>query len=218
MSKINKMGNEEEPKSICIKGFTFIDLGLPSGLLWASKNIGAENETDAGNHYAWGEIETKAKYDWSTYKWGTGSEGNVTKYVPQRLAGWCGGFYDSKTTLNNTDDIAHVLLGCGCRIPRQKDFEELFENTFCKTTTVNGVDGIVFLSKNNDEEVFLPVAGFSFENDNKERYLKYWSSSLYTVYPDEATVLVSFGDLTILGHEARCVGLPIRPVMSKKVR
>ena len=151
MNLTRKNGSESE--SPCIKGISFVDLSLPSGLLGANKNIGAENETDAGNHYAWGETETKAIYDWSTYKWGTGSDGEVTKYVPQRLAGWSNGFYDSKTTLSNTDDVAHVLLGGGCRIPRLKDFIELFDNTFREPTTVNEVDGIKFTSKINSEEI-----------------------------------------------------------------
>ena len=218
MSNTKKMGNGEEPENICIKGITFIDLGQPSGLLWANKNIGAEKETDAGNHYAWGEVETKDKYDWSTYKWGSGSEGEVTKYIPQRLAGWCNGFYDSKTTISNDDDVACVLLGKGCRIPRLKDFYELFEHTTCEPTTVNEENGVKFTSKINGEEIFLPVAGLSYKASNEKETLRYWTSSLHTVCPDEAIVLVSDGVLTFIGHEGRCCGLPVRPVMKKRAR
>ena len=47
---------------------TYVDLGLPSGTLWATCNVGAETPEEYGNYFAWGEIETKDYYDWNTYR------------------------------------------------------------------------------------------------------------------------------------------------------
>ena len=63
-----------------IAGYTFVDLGLPSGLIWATKNLGATTETEYGYYYAWGETSTKTDYSWDTYTYGTRL--NITKYTP----------------------------------------------------------------------------------------------------------------------------------------
>ena len=61
-------------------GHDYIDLGLPSGTLWAACNVGAETPEGLGSYFAWGETTTKADYDWSTYKYCNGSENTLTKY------------------------------------------------------------------------------------------------------------------------------------------
>ena len=71
---------KEQETSIKINGYDFVDLGLPSGLLWATCNVGADSPEDIGNYYSWGETDTKSKYAWSTYKWCRGSSNSITKY------------------------------------------------------------------------------------------------------------------------------------------
>ena len=55
-----------------------VDLGLPSGTIWAACNLGASSPEEYGNYYAWGETELKDYYSWDTYKFG--KEDNLTKY------------------------------------------------------------------------------------------------------------------------------------------
>ena len=88
-------------------GREYVDLGLPSGTMWATCNIGANYPEDYGDYYAWGETETKSNYDWSTYKWCKGSEDTLTKYCTDNDYGTV----DNKTVLDPEDDAAHVKWG-----------------------------------------------------------------------------------------------------------
>lgn len=96
-----------------------IDLGLPSGIKWASCNVGAEKPEDYGNYYAWGEVLPKAAYSWTTYKYA-----NETSEKDPKLTKYCNdasygdnGFTDNKTTLDPGDDAAYFNWGGSWRIP-----------------------------------------------------------------------------------------------------
>lgn len=84
-----------------------IDLGLPSGLKWASCNVGASSPEEYGGYFAWGEIEEKSDYSWDTYKWCKGSSESMTKYCTNSNYGTV----DNKTILDPEDDVAHVKWG-----------------------------------------------------------------------------------------------------------
>ena len=88
-----------------------VDLGL--SVKWASCNVGATTPEDCGDYYAWGEIEEKENYDWSTYKWCNGSYDTQTKYCTNSSYGTV----DNKTTLDLEDDVAHVKWGGSWRMP-----------------------------------------------------------------------------------------------------
>lgn len=99
-----------------INGHKFIDLGLPSGLLWAECNIGASEPEENGYTYRWGEVEAAIVNEGYKFK-----DGNTyTKYTKK----------DAKTTLEPEDDAATVLWGKNCHIPTKKEFEELIK--YCK--------------------------------------------------------------------------------------
>lgn len=100
-----------------------IDLGLPSGLLWAKSNMGTTNPTEIGDYYAWGEISTKKKYHGENYKHYT-SDLDLKKYYEK----------DWKTVLELEDDAANANLGVGYRIPTEEDWQELLDN--CKWEAV----------------------------------------------------------------------------------
>ena len=95
VNSITTMG--EKPQNTLINGHEFIDLGLPSGLLWAKTNVGASSSSDDGDYFAWGETEPTSYYAWSTYKWG---DDNMTKYNSS----------DGKTTLDSEDDAVCQIL------------------------------------------------------------------------------------------------------------
>ena len=132
----------------------YVDLGLPSGNLWAKCNLGASSPEAYGDYYAWGEVEPKQEYTKSNHKWykdGAPSQG-FTKYNNE----------DGKLTLEDEDDAVIQKLGNGWRTPTLADFRELTNQklTTIKKTTLNGVAGYQITSKKNGKSVFIPCAGF----------------------------------------------------------
>lgn len=143
----------------------FVDLGLPSGTLWAACNIGANSPEEYGDYFAWGETEGynsgKDNFDWSTYKWCEGSGTTLTKYCNNSDYGY-NGFTDGKTELDLEDDAAYVNWGPAWRMPSLEQFEELINSSYTTTvgTIQNGVRGYKITSKTTGNSIFLPAAGF----------------------------------------------------------
>jgi len=135
----------------------YVDLGLPSGTLWATCNIGANSPEGYGDYFAWGETEPKDYYDWSTYKWCNGSNNTLTKYCDRSAFGY-NGFRDNKTELDPEDDAAYVNWGPSWRIPSLEQIKELSNNCTSVWTTQNGVIGTLVTGPNGNT-LFLPAAG-----------------------------------------------------------
>ena len=138
----------------------YVDLGLPSGNLWAECNLGASSPEAYGDYYAWGEVEPKQVYTNSNHKWykeGAPSLG-FTKYNNE----------DGKLSLEDEDDAVIQKLGNGWRTPTLADFRELTNQkyTTIKKTTLNGVAGYQITSKKNKKSIFIPFAGF--KNDKPQ--------------------------------------------------
>ena len=132
----------------------YVDLGLPSGNLWAKCNLGASAPEAYGDYYAWGETTPKQKYTNSNHKWykeGAPSLG-FTKYNNE----------DGKLSLEDEDDAVIQKLGNGWRTPTLADFRELTNQkyTTIEKTTLNGVAGYQITSKRNKKSIFIPFAGF----------------------------------------------------------
>lgn len=132
----------------------YVDLGLPSGNLWAACNLGASAPEQYGDYYAWGETKPKQEYTQLNHKWykeGAPSLG-YTKYNNE----------DGKMTLEDEDDAVIQNLGNGWRTPTLADFRELTNQklTTIKKTTLNGVAGYQITSKKNGKSIFIPFAGF----------------------------------------------------------
>jgi len=200
-------------------GYGYVDLGLPSGTLWAYTNIGANNPEDNGNYYAWGETETKETYDWTTYQYCDGSETTLTKYCYDESYG-LDGYTDSLTTLEAADDPASVSWGGNWRMPTQTEMNELLDNCTQVWTTQNGVNGRLFTGPNGNS-IFLPAAG---GRDGSEPYYAgdgfYWSSSLLTVIPYGAWDLGFNSGSCDMSNANRYFGQSVRPVcvQTKKKR
>ncbi len=188
----------------------YVDLGLPSGLLWATCNVGADSPEDYGDYFAWGETETKSTYNWSTYKWCNNSDWpyDFTKYNTESDYGTV----DNKTVLEMSDDAAHVNWGGGWRMPTKAEMQELKDNCPSEWTTQNGVNGRKFTGPNG-ESIFLPAAGYysggSLNDAGSDGC--YWSSSLGTGSPYYAYNLYFRGAVDMNSYSRYC-GLSVRPV------
>ena len=146
----------------------YVDLGLPSGLLWATCNIGANAPEEYGDYFAWGETQLKDIYSFANYQ--HANNYHLTKYT----AG------DGLTVLLPEDDAATVNWGNGWRMPTIEEFQELYNNTTVTWTQQNGVNGRL-LTADNGNSLFLPAAGWRREElEGIGDWGWYWSSSLET--------------------------------------
>ena len=190
-----------------------VDLGLPSGIKWASCNIGAEKPEDYGNYYAWGEVLPKEDYSWATYKYANGNGNKFTKYCNNASFG-DNGFTDNKTTLDTDDDAARANWGGSWRMPTNAEWEELIANCTWNWTTQNGIKGYQITGKKNSNSIFLPAAGcrngtglYDVGSDGV-----YWSSSLYVNYPVYAWRLGFYSGDVYRNYVHRRHGQCVRPV------
>ena len=190
-----------------------VDLGLPSGLKWASFNLGATKPEEYGDYYAWGETEIKNYYSWSSYIMYNDDKGTLLEYNTESRYG----AVDSKTILDPEDDAAHVKLGGKWRMPTGDDWAELRSNCTWTWTTLNGVYGRRITSNMSgytDKWIFLPAAGVWGENgvSNSGTTGSYWASVLNANFPLYACD-ITFNSNIVQGSTAfRYAGEPIRPV------
>ena len=181
----------------------YIDLGLPSGTLWADRNIGAAEPEEYGDFYAWGETEPKKEYTWNTYKWDV----YCTKYNKK----------DGKTVLEPEDDVVYLKTKGEAHIPTEEQIKELIDNTTSKYKTINGIVGRLYKSNINDNTIFLPFAGNCGASSitGIKRFSRYWSSSLYSPNHQMAYYLYAIYDNSVIFVKDRYVGLSVRGVKDK---
>ena len=195
-----------------VDGQAYIDLGLPSGTLWAAYNVGATKPEGYGDYFAWGETQPKSTYKWSTYQYCNGGYNHLTKYCNSSNYGH-NGFIDNLTTLLPKDDAATVNWGDGWCIPTVDQWRELCDNTTSTWTTQNGVNGQLFTASNG-KSLFLPAAGGCWVDklNGVGSYGSYWSSSLYTAEPYHAWRLSFQSDNCDINSCARYYGRSVRAV------
>ena len=193
-------------------GHIWVDLGLPSGIKWATCNVGSTTPEGYGDYFAWGEITPKDYYDWNTYRYCRGSSTTLTKYCNNADYG-NNGFTDALTTLEANDDAATANWGAGWRMPTQTEMYELYNNCTHEWTTQNGVNGRLFTGSSGNS-IFLPAAG---ERHDSGLYVagsngRYWSSVLYTDSPSRALYLNFSSGNCYKSDISRWNGLTVRPV------
>ena len=209
-------------KSSSINGHEYVDLGLPSGTLWATCNLGASKPEDYGDYFAWGETigynSGKTSFSWSTYKWG--SHYNVTKYCTD--SEW--GKVDNNAVLTSTDDAATANWGNGWCIPTLEQIKELCNSSYTTITrvTLNGKHGFKIKSNINDVYIFLPAAGYysdgslnalAYQGHYRTRSLHLVNNcSAYYLYLNYSNILKVEPDY----YSYRYYGYSVRPVCSNK--
>lgn len=202
---------------------TFIDLGLPSGTLWARYNLGVDINLSKinnqfthkkwyGNYYMWGDIITRKTYNHITYNYLRNS--NAIKYG------------DVHTKLELSDDIAYITYSAMpneyiCHIPNREQISELYNNTHRKWienyNNVQGLNGIEFTSDKNNNKIFFPAGGF-YEGDvlnNIGSKCYYWTSEL-CFFNENGYAFILDEQNNIISNENPWFGYNIRPVIELK--
>jgi len=189
-------------------GHEYVNLGL--SVKWATCNVGASSPEEYGDYFAWGEVEPKSIYDFSTYKYCNGSETTLTKYNYSSSYGTV----DNKTTLELSDDAARANWGGSWRMPTDAELTELREQCTWTWTSQNGVNGYKATSKSNGNSIFLPAAGYrgGSSSGGAGSNGSYWSSSLGTGRPSYAYGLLFYSDNVLRYYDFRYYGQSVRPV------
>jgi len=169
-----------------IAGPEYVDLGLSSGTLWASCNLGANSPEESGDFFAWGETSPKSSFNINNYKYYstiqekdgefTNTYSGYTKYVCQNSSSLgLKGFQDNKNKLELEDDAAYINLGDNWRMPTGDELEELCYNCTWQWCTYKNVNGYKVTGPNG-AYIFLPACYGYGKNEGE-----YWSSSIYSV-------------------------------------
>lgn len=176
-----------------------IDMGLPSGVQWASCNIGAEKPSDLGLYFSWGNVEGHGideGYDFSQANYDSTPAADIA------------------TDLSLSQDAARANLGDPWRMPTAAEYQELYDNCTSVWTTLNGVYGRLFTSNENGNKLFFPAAGgYSGTSLNfRGSFGNYWSA---TYYNENSAANLRFESLSINPqyHDGRRYGFSVRAVM-----
>lgn len=197
----------------------YVDLGLPSGTLWATCNVGATTPEGYGDYFAWGETEVKTTFNWETYKYcENGDHGQLTKYCNYSNFGYHE-FTDNLTILLPEDDAATANWGNGWCVPTVDQWRELSQNTTSIWKTQNGVNGRLFTASNGNS-LFLPAAGHRWNDELSNVAVSgcYWSSTLL-LFPAPFGACSFYFTLDFYndgGESSRCWGRSVRAVQSAR--
>lgn len=200
-------------------GFDYVDLGLPSGTMWATCNVGADKPEDGGLLFQFGRVDGY-KYDDKNNKFYTPEEnekitGNV--YINPTISGI---EYDAGQILNLADDTAHVNMGGKWIMPNKSDLQELYDNTTKKVVTINSKKGMLFTSNINGKSIFIVFGGYcncyndTFYSSTSDGFLM---SSEVNLKDSKYAWLLCFnarGNCYIAGN-VRAYGYSVRGVFKK---
>ena len=178
----------------------FVDLALPSGLLWCEHNIGATTPYEHGLYFSWGNVIGHAEgsgYDFSDAVYAQTPGATLTGNIP----------------VNNTYDMARHNMGAPCRLPTSGEFTELNNNCDSEWTDEDGVAGRRFTSRINGNSIFFPASGYYNGTSLYDRGSNglYWSSTWYSdtnaryLYFNSAGVSPQNGNSRRFGFTARAV-------------
>ena len=174
-------------------GFEYVNLGLPSGTMWATCNVGASKPEDDGLLFQFGRVDG--------YKYGDKNNQFKTKDKNKKDTGneyttltTSGKIYKKNEILDLADDAAHVHMGGIWKMPTNVQLEELIDNTTHESKIINVVQGIMFTSKINNKQLFIPFAGWWYNSNFMwaGSYASVWSSMVHISNVNGAYRLVAY--------------------------
>ena len=195
VSDRNPKGDNPEGEGGMHNNHAYVDLGLPSGLLWATCNVGANAPETKGDYYSWSEVSTKDYY----------SESNTDAY----------GASMNDISGKTQYDVARTKWGGSWRMPTKDEMQELLDNCHCTETKQNGVDGYKLTSKINGKSIFFPLSGYYYGSSYYSSTSVYsWTSSpgSSNEYADHLHIYGGNSSVTV---SRRCYGQNVRAVVSK---
>ena len=191
---------------------TAVDLGLPSGKLWADRNLGAKSPEDYGAFVSCGNTDLHFPNE-DKMDWGDDNEAFDYKFNSEEYKKTPG--YKLEGNIDAEHDAATVNLGEPWCLPTEDDFQELYDNCDWTRKTVNGVNGYLVTSKNNGNSIFLPCSGIG---DGQSWSLRgsigyYWSASLNSQTFGRVLGFYS-GGVYPQNDRNRFYGFAVRPVQT----
>jgi hypothetical protein len=215
----SKTDSKRELEQCCLKVFDkeedFVDLGLPSGTLWAKCNLGAEKETDFGLFFQWGDTHGYSdvgenQFKRNDYKWD--NSGNISKYNET----------DNKLVLDNEDDPVFAATNGKFKSPTQEQLQELINHTdheWIENFEESGVNGMMFINKNDDTKyIFIPAAGdcYAGSHHGVGSWGYVWSASRYMSNAYGAWYMYFYAGDFHMNVFSRCSGYSVRGILREK--
>ena len=198
-------------------GFEYEDLGLPSGTMWATCNVGANKPEDSGLLFQWGRTNGYMYGD-KNNKFRTHSQNRQdtkNEFIPKTTSGKV---YKSGDILELEDDAAHAHMGSAWRMPTKDELEELYNNTTHDVTFINGVKGMLLTSNINRNQLFIPFTGYWDNNNDSFNYTgsvtNIWSSQVYDDIKGTYVLYCSSSGLAFISLNYRSCTLSVRPVFN----
>ena len=202
-------------EQIGLYGAELVDMGLPSGRLWADRNIGAASETDGGLYFQWGDVEGCSK---DSGRYCSGSRTAERNWTGDYSATHGCMLGDSQNIpVDPYFDAARKNMGAPWRMPTTAEIQELFNSAYTTNEWVtnykgSGINGRLVTSKANGNTLFFPAAGYFSEGFNSfGSYGDYWSSSYALSVPAYALSFDS-NNVTPNLYTSRYFGCSVRAV------
>ena len=199
-------------------GFEYVDLGLPSGTMWATCNVGATKPEDEGLLFQFGRVDGY-KYGDKNHKFRKNTQnlidGSSSEYTPITTSGKV---YKKNDILDLADDAAHVSMGGVWMMPTKDQLEELYDNTTHDVVVVNGMQGMMFTSNINNKQLFIPFVGYWYNGNYSSGLLScIWSSQVLDSYINGAYRLYcdSDGEANVNNYSLRSIANSVRGVFNK---
>ena len=199
-------------------GYLTVDLGLPSGLKWADRNVGAESPEAYGDYFMRGSTtpDTDKPCEWAHAPFNNASSSFDKTYFNKHKPEWLA----ENGTLKPEYDAATQIMGGSWRMPTSAEMQELADGTRHIWETLGGAVGMRFTSKSNGNSIFMPYAGYRNGSDvsdvgaNGGGYE--WSSSLYTGEGSNSNsfclIVWALGEANLSSYYSRCYGFSVRGV------
>lgn len=184
-------------QSCAVNGHDYVDLGLPSGVLWATCNVGADAPEEFGNYYSWGECRRKIIYDVDSYN-------TACRDIDKSISG------------NKKYDVARRRWGAPWCIPTKSDFEELDSLCNWEWTAVKGIKGYKVTGRNGNS-IFLPAAGGCVNDSIYAAGVEgnYWSATPDSLDTNLSHFFYLNSNYVIMYCYYKIVGLTVRPVIKQ---